>query len=329
VIGAAGVPTVSVIVPVRDRRQMLRQLLDALASQTVADHEVIVVDDGSVDGSADEARRDAAAGRPVRLFEAAGKGAVAARRRGVAESRSALLAFTDSDCVPEPGWLAAGVEALEQGADLVQGVTQAVRPPRLLERCVQAATDDGLYPTCNVFYRRTAYDAADGFDLDAGERLGFRPGSLLRGLGFGEDVLLGWRVRRSGRAAFAPDAVVAHHVFPVDLGESLRRAWTVGAFPALVREIPELRRTLLVNKMVLGGHSRLPLYAAALALAARRHRVATAALAAWAAGRVGWIVPREASWTRRAKVLPVDLMIDAVSAAALVVGSLRARRIVL
>src|SRR5260370_898021 len=73
----------SVIAPVRNRRTRLRGTLDALAAQTLCDHEVIVVDDASTDGSADEALIDAAAGRPVRLVVGRGRGAVVARQAGV------------------------------------------------------------------------------------------------------------------------------------------------------------------------------------------------------------------------------------------------------
>ena len=250
-----------------------------------------------------------------------------ARREGVAAARAPLLAFTDSDCVPEPGWLAAGVASLESGADVVQGVTRPMRPPHPLERTVAVDHDDGLYATCNVFYRRAAYDAAGGFDLDAGSRLGFRPGTRLTDLGLGEDTLLGWRVRRAGSASFAPDAVVHHHVFDADLTESLRRAWTVGAFPSLVREVPELRDTLLLDGILLGGGSRLALYAAAVAVLRRRNGLAAAALAGWALTRARRF--QGLSWRRAAVSLPAELAIDAVAAAALVAGSVRARTLVL
>jgi hypothetical protein len=141
--------------------------------------------------------------------------------------------------------------------------------------------------------------------------------------------LLGWRVRRSGRAVFVPEAVVAHHVFPFDVAESLRRAWTVGAFPSLVREVPELRQTLLVDGLVLGGYSRLPLYGAATALLAGRRRLATAGVAIWVAARVHRMARRESSLTRRVASLPIDLVVDALSAIALAVGSARSRRLVL
>src|SRR5205823_190465 len=103
---------VSVVVPVRNRRALLRQLLDALAAQTYRDYEVIVVDDGSTDGARDEVAADAAAGRNARLVSNTGSGAVAGRCAGVARSTAEYLAFTDSDCFPHPGWLAAGVAAL-------------------------------------------------------------------------------------------------------------------------------------------------------------------------------------------------------------------------
>ena len=323
----ASEPRVSVVVPVRDRRALLRRLLDALARQTATDHEVVVVDDHSRDGPEEEVVADARAGRCVRLVRNPGTGAVAARRAGVDAAVAPLLAFTDSDCVPEPGWLAAGLARLEAGADVVQGVTRPLRRPRPLERTVAVDRDDGLYATCNVFYRRTAYDAAGGFDLDAEVRLGFRPGSRLRDLGLGEDTLLGWRVRRAGTAAFAPDAVVHHHVFEPDLVESLRRAWTAGAFPSLVREVPELRDTLLADRVILGDPARLSLHVAALALVGGRRRLGAAALAGWAVGRARQV--QATSWQRKAASLPALLAIDAVATAALVAGSVRARTVVL
>jgi glycosyltransferase involved in cell wall biosynthesis len=295
-----------------------------VADQTLADHEVIIVDDGSMDGAPQEAEADARAGRAVRLLHSAGHGAVAARRIGVAAAQAPILAFTDSDCVPEPGWLAAGVAAVEGGFDLAQGATYPTRTPVWPERSMYVVAEDGLYATCNIFYRRDAFEAAGGFDPAAGERLGFRHGSLLRGTGFGEDTLLGWRVRRAGRTAFVPEAVVRHHVFDTNLSESFRRAWIAGAFPALVREVPELRQTLLRRTYFLGERSRLPLYVAAAAALAGHRRIAIAGVGGWALARARTVFRREPTWRRRAKVLPADLALDAVMAVALATGTLRA-----
>ncbi|HZT66388.1 MAG TPA: glycosyltransferase family A protein [Acidimicrobiales bacterium] len=326
--GAAAPPRVSVIVPVRNRRALLRQLLDALALQTVTDHEVVVVDDGSTDGSGDEALADAMRGRPVRLLRTGGAGAVAARRLGVGETRASVLAFTDSDCAPEPAWLAAGLAAIESGADLVQGLTRWQRSPGPFEHSVSVEGEDGLYATCNVFYRREAFEAAGGFDPQAGDRLGYRATARLQGLGFGEDSLLGWRVRRNGgRSVFCRDAVVIHHVFPPDLGDALERAWVTGAFPALVDEIPELRRTLLTHGVLLGDDRRVWLTGAAVGLVAGRRILAALLAAGWAYRRLARRDGR--GWRRRLLALPADLLLDSVTTTALLTGSARARRLVI
>ena len=119
----AGAPELSVVVPVKNRRDLLVALLDALDDQTFDDFEVVVVDDGSTDGADVSASRASVRGRPVRLLRNDGSGAVDARRTGVRASTSQFVAFTDSDCRPHPEWIARGVAALHQGADLVNGRT--------------------------------------------------------------------------------------------------------------------------------------------------------------------------------------------------------------
>lgn len=320
-------PAVSVVVPFRDRRPLLRALLAGLEAQTFTDVEVLLVDDGSSDGAAAEAEGRVIGGRPVRVLAGDGGGAVSARQVGVAAARGRILAFTDSDCVPDPRWLEAGVAAVVAGADVVQGHTRPAERRAPLERSLWVE-DEGLYPTCNVFYRRESFDRAGGFDAGIATRYGFRPGARAKGLGFGEDTLLGWRVRRSGRAVYEPAAVVAHHVFPPDLHDQLSRTLQAAAFPALVREVPELRRTFLRRRVFLGP-TRPPLYAALVAGLLGRGRLSAGLLALWA-GR-HWVGCRrtEPSLRRCAKALPVLLATDVVTAGALVVGSARSRVVVL
>lgn len=325
--GAGGEPLVSVVVPFRDRRALLRDLLDGLEAQTCTDVEVILVDDGSQDGAAEEAVGRTVGGRPVVVLHHEGEGAVAARLAGVAAARGSILAFTDSDCVPDPGWLAAGVARIQAGADVVQGHTHPARRRAPLERSLWVE-DQGLYPTCNVFYRRDAFDRAGGFDAGIATRYGFRPGRRAKGLGFGEDTLLGWRVRRAGSAAYEPGAIVAHHVFRPDVRDQLSRTLQAAAFPALVREVPELRTTLLSGGVLLGP-GRSPLYAAAIALVAGRRRPAAALLTVWVGGHWRRCRRTEPSPRRCVKALPVLLATDALVAGSLVFGSVRARTLVL
>jgi hypothetical protein len=205
----------------------------------------------------------------------------------------------------------------------------AARRPGPLERTVESDGADGLYPTCNVFYRREAFDAAGGFDADAGRRLGFRRRSRARALGFGEDTLLAWRVRRNGGAAFAAEAVVEHAVFEFDPLRHLERTWMIGAFPGLLREVPELRDGLLRGRFVLGRPTRLPLLVALVAAAVGRRRVVKAALAGWLVLQAADVGRTTASTRQRVGVLPVRFAEDVVATTALMIGSLRARVLVL
>lgn len=317
---------VSVIVPVRDRPDLLRLLLEALSRQTYDDFETIVVDDGSVTPVTEvvDAFRD---GLCLRYLRTTGVGAVGARCAGVEQARGDVFAFTDSDCEPEPEWLEEGVKAIRSGADVVQGVTRPARSPGVFERSLAYRGGEGLFATCNVFYRREAFEVAGGFDRSAEQRLGFRPGERAKDLGFGEDVLLGWRVARDGRFSVAEGAVVRHAVMRDPIPELLSRTWQIGAFPALVREVPELRETLLRSRVFIGSDSRVPLYLAVGAALVGARRVAVLAAAVWIF--TTWRRTPKRRATSRGIVFARDLLLDVVKAVALVVGSLRARTPVL
>jgi glycosyl transferase family 2 len=324
------IPRVSVIVPVRNRRDLLARMLDGLETQTFADFEVVVVDDGSTDGCQDEALSRRANGLRVKVTGSDGAGAVAARRTGVECSEGELLAFTDSDCVPRPGWLEAGVNAVRAGAEVVKGATYPARWPLApFERSV-GSFDEGLYPTCNMFYLRDVYERFGGFDRSAGGQLGFRVGHRARGLGFGEDTLLAWRALRGGaKVVYEEAAAVDHHVFPPDLVESIGRVAVIGAFPALLQLVPELEPQLLLRGRFLAPRSRLPLYATVAAALLGLRRTALLSLAWWVTERGVELRTAPVGLRRKLAVLPAEMVMDAATGLALVVGSVRARKLVL
>jgi glycosyltransferase involved in cell wall biosynthesis len=322
-------PEVSVIVPFRNRRDLLRGLLDALDAQTFDDFEVVAIDDNSTDGAAEEARDRVVGGRPVRLVAGDGQGAVAARHLGVAAASGSVLAFTDSDCEPQPKWLEAGMAAIDAGADVVNGRTRPARPVGPLERSVWSG-EEGLYPTCNMFYRRVVFERLGGFDVAAAARLGFLMEPRARGLGFGEDTLLAWRAHRSGsRVEYVPDAFVSHYVFPAAIVDSISRAWQMSAFPPLVKEVPELRATLVHHQVMFGPRNRLPMYAAAAALASRRWALVAGAVGWWLGVRLRDLRRQPASWEQRLTAVPQELLLDVVAGAGLCAGSVRSRTLLL
>jgi hypothetical protein len=248
---------------------------------------------------------------------------------GVKAASGTILAFTDSDCVPNPVWLEEAVRAFSGGADLVHGLTKPMRYVRPLEHSVGSGTE-GLFPTCNVLYRRDLYERLGGFDSSAASRLRFRFTRRARGYGFGEDTLLGWQAVRSGATVrFVPEAVVEHQVLPIGVTELVGRCAQSAAFPALAKEAPELRQTLLRRGIFLGGRSRLPVYATALSLASRNRRLVGLSVAWWVLLRLRDLHRSPLAIGEQLRFLPVEMAVDAMTGSALVVGSIRAQVLVL
>jgi glycosyltransferase involved in cell wall biosynthesis len=303
-------PQLSVIVPARDAAATLPGTLDALAAQRGAgSYEVLVVDDGSTDATASIAR----AREGVAVLEQPALGPAAARNRGAAHARGKVLAFTDADCSPAPGWLAAGARWLA-AADLVQGrvVPEPGRPPGRFDRTVSVEGESGLYEAANLLVTREAFALVGGFEA------WLEPA---RGKALAEDVWLGWKARRLGlRTAFCDGAIVFHAVFPRGAGGLLAERRRLRHFPAIAAKVPELRRHFFFARVFLNRRTALfdAALAGGLAAAARRSRAPLLAC-----------LPYALAVLRRSRAAPralvVELAADAVGAAALARGSVAAR----
>jgi glycosyltransferase involved in cell wall biosynthesis len=316
---AAGAPEVSVVVPTRDRADRLPVLLGALAGQTLARerYELIVVDDGSADGTADVL---AAVGVDRVVRHERSRGPAAARNSGWRAARAPLVAFTDDDCRPEPGWLESGLRALQRApGSIVQGVTrpEPADEPLLRSPHARSIRVDRLGPffqTCNVFYPRAVLERVDGFDEGIPT-----PSS--------EDADLAMRALGAGaRAVFAPDAVVNHAVVVRSTADAVRFSARWRTLPALVRRHPEIRRAFPWRGFVWREtHARLLLALAGLVLAPV-HRAFLAWCVPYLTLRRGWR-PQE---LRQAVVeLPSVAVVDAAEVAVLAWASARERTLFL
>ncbi len=306
-------PRASVIVPARDAAATLGATLAALARQDVGEpFEVIVVDDGSRD---DTRAIATASGAVTQVIDQPGAGPGAARNRGAAAATGEVLAFTDADCEPQPGWLRAGLAAIAAGADLVQG--RVGPPPGIpvgpFDRTVYVPGLSHLYETANLFVRRALFEDLGGFE-----------GWLMpdRSKELGEDVWLGWRARRAGaRVEFCDAAAVHHAVFPRDAAGYVAERARLVHFPEIARRIPEVRDAVFYRRVFLNRRTALFDLAVAGAIGAivLRRPALLAAVAPYAR-----LAARD-----RPRVAGVRLAADAVGAVALVRGSLAARTLVL
>jgi glycosyltransferase involved in cell wall biosynthesis len=207
--------SVSVVIPTYRRPDLLARCLTAVTAQDFdpADYEVIVADDAADDATRRQVEDIASTARPAVRYVAVsgGHGPAATRNRGWHAARGDVIAFTDDDTIPDPGWLRAGLAVIAAGADAVTGRTVVPLPPVPTD---YERNESGLgqseFITANCFVRRDALKAVGGFD---------------------ERFTAAWRedsdlhfalIERRARIATAPDAVVVHPVRPARWGVSLR-----------------------------------------------------------------------------------------------------------
>ena len=154
-------PSISVVVPTRDRPSALEACLATLAEQTLVDQlEVVVVDDGSI---AVEQVAAVVGRHPIaRLVHAGGAGPAAARNAGAREARGETLCFTDDDCLADSQWVEQLVIAVGEGADAVAGRT--VNDPGALADASEVisrapAAAEPFAPSNNLACTKAAFEA--------------------------------------------------------------------------------------------------------------------------------------------------------------------------
>lgn len=105
-------PRISIVIPVWNGETRIAATLDALSRQTAPDNlfEVIVVDNGSTDGTVDIVRRYPS----VTLLSEPQPGSYRARNRGVAVAKGEYILFTDGDCIPVPEWVEEALKEIEK-----------------------------------------------------------------------------------------------------------------------------------------------------------------------------------------------------------------------
>ena len=164
---------VSVVVPVYNGASTLEACLRALQTQALREpYEVIVIDDGSTDATAEIAAR-----YNVRLISQPNAGAPAARNRGIAAARGTWVAFTDADCTPSRNWLARLLTTVRSdtnafgAAGRIAGHLSETPAARFVDSYGGLDAQRTLAhprfpwaPSGNLMYRRDALQAVGGYD---------------------------------------------------------------------------------------------------------------------------------------------------------------------
>jgi GT2 family glycosyltransferase len=230
-VDADAPPDISVVVVNWNRREYLRACLGSLARQRGASFEVIVVDNGSSDCSAEMARTEFG----VRVIaNTANLGFCAANNQAFGAARGRFIALLNNDAEAEPDFLAALRQAFEAGPDIGMAAAKVLvwEDPRRIDKAGHLIYPDGqnrgrytgeidpgadgrmsdrmpdrlpdemedcLWPDGSAaMYRKSMLDAIGGFDEDL--------------FMFGDDAELGLRARIAGwRCLYVPGAVARHH----------------------------------------------------------------------------------------------------------------------
>ncbi len=194
--------------------------------------EVVVVDDGSADDTAERAR-----GAGARVLTQENRGPAAARNRGWREARGEWIFFTDSDCIPAPDWISRMLPLLEEKSVGAVGGSYAIaNPGSLLASCIheeitlrheKMGGEVRFLGSFNLALPRKVLEEVGGFTEE------YRHAS-------GEDNDLSYRIRKRGyRLLFEPKSTVAH-THPERFGSYLKEQARHGYWRMkLYRDHPE------------------------------------------------------------------------------------------
>ncbi len=236
-------PRLTVIIPVRDRGDELKGCLESVFSQDYPAEriEVVVVDDGSLDGTAGVARSF-----PCKLLSLdRSRGQSFCRNLGAREGRGDILAFLDSDCTADRAWLKEIVPFFQwERVGAVGGRVDGCFKESSLDRyervfsslsmgkhMLYGANDDSLVyaPTCNLLVRRTAY---------------IKTGGIRDDMRVGEDVDFCWRMRAAGHALLYVPYGGVRHKHRNGLSSMLKRRMEYGTSEAALYRLHPRKRKI-------------------------------------------------------------------------------------
>ncbi|MGC1677138.1 MAG: glycosyltransferase [Candidatus Binataceae bacterium] len=249
-------PMVSVVVCAFNAERTMRRCLESLTRLAYPNYEVVIVDDGSSDRTA-QISKDFP---QFRLIRQPNKGLGIARNLGAHAARGEIVAYTDSDCVADPHWLSLMVRTMHEGGfDGCGGPNYAPHEDGRVEACVAASPGAPCHVLvgdntaehlagCNMIFTRAALDRVGGFDprfttagddvdicwrmLDRGLRLGYSPAAFV------------WHFRRNTVSAYYRQQrgygraeAMLYQCYPERFNALGQIKWS-GTIPGFIRTLP-------------------------------------------------------------------------------------------
>jgi GT2 family glycosyltransferase len=248
-----GLKLISIIIPTYNGRLRIKHTIEALLTQDFKDeYELIVVDDGSSDQTADLVR---SYDRGIKVISQPNQGPGEARNNGARHAQGEIILFTDDDCIPEKNWLQEMLRPFSEDAEIV-GVKGRYRTEQkeIIARFVQLEYEDkydymvrrkyiDFIDTYSAAFRRRVFLELGGYDTEFP-------------VACAEDIELSYRLSKKGyKMVFASKAVV-RHTHPARLMAYLKKKfkfayWRVIAVKKNLKKILKDSHTPQLMKMQL------------------------------------------------------------------------------
>jgi glycosyltransferase involved in cell wall biosynthesis len=207
---------ISIVIPAYNCEDTLEKCLDSLKNLRWKNTEIIIINDGSTDGTSDILKKY----KEITVINTQNKGPSNARNLGIKKAKGEFIAFTDSDCIVDPGWLdelfkgftgknIAGVGGDQQSpydeSDLGKSIQDFMKTVGFVADYLK--TSENLIktnhnPTCNVLYRKSILLEIGGFDEK---------------LWPGEDVEIDLKIIRKGYLLYYNPKAIVYHYRPKSL----------------------------------------------------------------------------------------------------------------
>ncbi len=258
-------PAVSVVMSVHNGAAVLPETLEALAGQTLANYELVVIDDGSTDSTAAILHARRAADPRIRVISQANTGLTRALNVGLGHARAPLIARQDADDPPRPERLERQAAAFAADPELVLLGSNAEIIFTDGRRTVWGHTADERLPA--VLSRQTPFPHSSVMmRTDAVRRAGGYDETFLTG----QDTELWMRLGRLGRVSMLPELLIERRMGPASISVTRRYRQFWDGLRARWRHNPDRRAQMLAFSLGSLVLSHLP-PRWLLALRARQH----------------------------------------------------------